>query len=232
MFSELSPDWQEEASLGKESQAEGQQMQRPCNRDLHAMCQQWKDGRWAECLQRRRTGNVPGEDWRSSSLMFIAKWHNLKCSDSQHSSDAQTSFVLSYLFTYFIIGYTGSSLLCVGFLFAEWRLLSNFSAWASHCKDFSCCGAQALGRGLRELWHMALVASQQVESSQTREPMSPALGGGFFNHWATRETLHLFFEEFDYSMFGRSLTHSLKIEFLFSIFFIWKTSKLQLISLE
>ena len=52
-----------------------------------------------------------------------------------------------------------------------------------------------------------------------REPVSPALGGGFFNHWATREALHLFFEEFDYSVFGRSLTHSLKIEFLFSIFF-------------
>ena len=51
--------------------------------------------------------------------MFIAKWRNLKCSDSQHTSDAQSSFVLSYLFTYFIIGYTGSSLLCVGFLFAE-----------------------------------------------------------------------------------------------------------------
>ena len=46
MFFELSPDWQEEASLGKESQAEGQQMQWPCSRDLHAMCQQWKDGRW------------------------------------------------------------------------------------------------------------------------------------------------------------------------------------------
>ena len=184
-----------------------------------------------KCLQRRRTGNIPGEEWRSSSLMFIAKWRNLKCSDSQHTSDAQSSFVLSYLFTYYWLHWVFIAV-CGLSLCREWRLLSNFSVWASHCKDFSCCGAQALGRGLRELRHMALVASQHVESSQTREPMSPALGGGFFNHWATRETLHLFFEEFDCSMFGRSLTHSLKIEFLFSIFFIWKTSKLQLISLE
>ena len=67
---------------------------------------------------------------------------------------------------------------------------------------------------------MALVALKHVESSRAREPVSPALGGGFFNHWATREALRLFFEEFDYSVFGRSLTHSLKIEFLFSIFFL------------
>ena len=33
--------------------------------------------------------------------MFIAKWHNLKCSDSQHSRDAQTSLVLFIYLLYF-----------------------------------------------------------------------------------------------------------------------------------
>lgn len=44
MFFELSPDQQEAASLGKEAQAEGQQVQRSCSRDMHAMCQAWKEG--------------------------------------------------------------------------------------------------------------------------------------------------------------------------------------------
>ena len=129
---------------------------------------------------------------------------------------------LYYLIYLFIIFLATQGPHCCVWAFSicrEWRLHSNCGAWAPHGKDFSCCGAQALGRGLQELGHMALVALKHMESSRAREPVSPALGGGFFNHWATREALRLFFEEFDYSVFGRSLTHSLKIEFLFSIFF-------------
>ena len=28
---------------------------------------------------------------------------------------------------------------------SEWGLLPSWSVWASHCGDFSCCGARALG---------------------------------------------------------------------------------------
>ena len=64
----------------------------------------------------------------------------------------------------------------------EQRLPSGCGAWASYCRGFSCCGAQALGarasvaaaRGLRScgLWahdsavfSSCLIALQQMESS-------------------------------------------------------------------
>lgn len=40
---ELSPEWQEEAQE-KRAQAEGQQVQRPCNRNKYTMCQEGKEG--------------------------------------------------------------------------------------------------------------------------------------------------------------------------------------------
>ena len=40
---------------------------------------------------------------------------------------------------------------------------SGYSAWASHCRGFSCCGACALGC-------TGLVAPQHVGSSQMRDP--------------------------------------------------------------
>ena len=63
------------------------------------------------------------------------------------------------------------------------ELLSNCSAWASHCSGFSCCGAQA-----QQLWVMGLVASQHVKSSQTRDKTHvPRIGRRILNHWITRE---------------------------------------------
>ena len=61
------------------------------------------------------------------------------------------------LFTYFVFiyfGCAGSSLLC-GFFpsCSEQGLLSSCGVWASHGCDFSCCGAQALGR-----WASVVVA--------------------------------------------------------------------------
>ena len=60
--------------------------------------------------------------WRGVKKQFFnvySKMAQFKMTISQHSSDAQTSFVLSYLFIYYIFGYIGSSLLCVGFLYLQ-----------------------------------------------------------------------------------------------------------------
>ena len=54
----------------------------------------------------------------------------------------------------------------------EWGLCSSFSAWASHCGGFSCCGA-----GAQWLCWTGLLAPWHVESSWTRG-QSPALAGG------------------------------------------------------
>ena len=80
-------------------------------------------------------------------------------------------------------------------------------ARASHC-GFSCCGAWALGtwasvvvaRGLSGCGLWALECRLSICGSRALllrsmwdlprpgiEPMSPALAGGFFNHWTTRE---------------------------------------------
>ena len=88
-------------------------------------------------------------------------------------------------------------------LFSSCRELEQLSscAQASHCSDFSCCGAQALGcpgfsschiwaqqlqllgsgAQTEQLRHTGLVASRHVGSFQTRlESVSPSLAGGFF----------------------------------------------------
>ena len=75
-----------------------------------------------------------------------------------------SSFKTSFL-SFFIFGYTGSSLLCGLFSsYGKRGLLSSCGARASHYGGFSCCGAQA-----QELWHTCLVVLQYVGSSQTRD---------------------------------------------------------------
>ena len=106
------------------------------------------------------------------------------------------------LFIYlFIFGCVGSSLLCVGFL-QLWRVGATLrcGAQASHCSDFSCCGAPALGEpaqqsGLagsraqaQQLWRTGLVAPLRVGSSRTRaRTRVPCIGRWLLNHCATRE---------------------------------------------
>ena len=68
------------------------------------------------------------------------------------------------------------------------RATLRFSAWASHCGGFSCCGAWALGAGA------SVVVARGLSSCGSRasllrgmwdlpgpglEPVSPALAGGF-----------------------------------------------------
>ena len=66
------------------------------------------------------------------------------------------------------------------------ELLSSCSAWASNYTGFFCCGTWALGA--QQLWPTGLVASQQVETSWTRDPTHVScIGMWILNHWATRE---------------------------------------------
>ena len=103
-----------------------------------------------------------------------------------------------YLFMY---DCAGSSLLC--------GLSPRCRAWASHCRDFSCCGARALGQacfgscghGLsscsfwtREhrlsrcgVWPRLLCGMWDLPRSGT-EPVSPALPGSFFTTKLTGKT--------------------------------------------
>ena len=63
---------------------------------------------------------------------------------------------------------------------SELGLQSSRSAWASHRSDFSCCGAQALQRGLSSCRAQAPLLQGMWDLPQPGiKPMSPALVGGF-----------------------------------------------------
>ena len=64
-------------------------------------------------------------------------------------------YVCVYVCMYVCIyGCVGSLLLCVGFLQLQLAGATlHCGAWASHCGDFSCCGAWALG-----MWASVVVA--------------------------------------------------------------------------
>ena len=50
------------------------------------------------------------------------------------------------IFYLFIFGCARSFFLCIGFLSLWWAgAILHCGTWASHCGDFSCCGAHALG---------------------------------------------------------------------------------------
>ena len=113
--------------------------------------------------------------------------------------------IMLYLF---IQGYAKSLLLLGRF--------SSCHAWASHCSGFSCFRVWALGcaRGLsscgtwaQQLWFLRSRAQAQwcgaltqllhgvrdLPRSGIREPMSPALAGGFFTTEPLRKPLGCFF---------------------------------------
>ena len=70
----------------------------------------------------------------------------------------------------------------------EQGLLSNSGVRASHCCDFSFCGAWALEYKLSSCGVQALVAPQHVESPQIRNQTHvPCIGRQILNHWTTRE---------------------------------------------
>ena len=81
------------------------------------------------------------------------------------------------------------------------RGYSSCSPWASHRGGFSCSGTQALGQAsfsncstqTQSLWHMGLVASGYVESSQTRDwTRVPCVDKRIPSHCPTREVLKYF----------------------------------------
>ena len=70
----------------------------------------------------------------------------------------------------------------------EQGLLSNSGVRASHCCDFSFCGAWALECKPSSCGAQALVAPQHVQSPQTRNQTHvPCVGRQILNHRTTRE---------------------------------------------
>ena len=70
------------------------------------------------------------------------------------TSNAAMNVCVRVIFFFFLIIYlflVVLGLCCVGFLFScrKQGLLLSYSAQASHCRGFFCCGAQALVGGLR-----------------------------------------------------------------------------------
>ena len=83
-----------------------------------------------------------------------------------------------YLFIYLFIGCIGSSLLCAGFLQLQRAGVTlRYSARASHCGGFSCCGARALGA-----WASVVVARglQSAGSVIVAHRLSCSMACGIF----------------------------------------------------
>ena len=98
-------------------------------------------------------------------------------------------------FIYFVVYFdgAGSSLLRLGSLWL-WPVGATVpcSVEASHCSNFSRCGAGALDCRLRSCGARAsLLGSTWNLLGPGIEPVSLALAGGFLNHWTTREVLPL-----------------------------------------
>ena len=108
---------------------------------------------------------------------------------------ALSFFKKNYLFTF---GCTGSSLLCVGFLWLRW---AGFSLqWLLLL--------QSTGSRVRGLSSMGLVAPQHVGSSRTRDGSCvPCIGRQVLIHCTTREVLWLlFFKEKKFFAFTLTFT--------------------------
>ena len=174
----------------------------------------------------------PSHSWRKSPLdsenfggcdliVFLWSSHSLSCSPGLNFPTF-FFFLICSLFLIFIylfsFGYAGSSLLCV--LFSSWGV--GFSLVAAsrgysllQYAGFSCCRARApwptgftscrvwaLDHRLR--WHTGLVAPWHVGSSPAGiTPVCPALAGGFFYQWATREAPHSSFLSASFHPAGR-----------------------------
>ena len=92
------------------------------------------------------------------------------------SNTIEMDLLFQLLFIYFWLCWVFVAALGLS-LGVKSRGYSSCSSWASHCGGFSCRGTQALGQAgfsscstqTQYLWHMGLVASGYVESSQTRD---------------------------------------------------------------
>ena len=69
-------------------------------------------------------------------------------------------YIILLITIHIFFGCAGSSSLHVGFLWL-WQvgLLSGCGAWASHCRGFPCCGAQAPGAQAQYLQHAGSVVA-------------------------------------------------------------------------
>ena len=114
----------------------------------------------------------------------------VKVIDSQYYTG-----VLFYPFVY--LSCAGSLLLLVGCLQLHRAGATLYlRCVTSHGVGFSSCAAQIMGHGLSTCGTRAQLP-RNVRSLPRLgvETMSPALAGGFLNHWITREVLHRDFKQ-------------------------------------
>ena len=112
--------------------------------------------------------------WMPGSCVILGRQVYLLASGQMGRSFNQPSWAIMAIYLYFLrnfIYWFAESLLLRG-LFStcgDWGLFSRYSAWASECRGFSCCGSRAqLPHCLWDLPRSGIA------------PMSPVLAGRFF----------------------------------------------------
>ena len=118
------------------------------------------------------------------------------------SKQETKSFIYFWLHCVFVALHEGFLQLREQGLLSSLLLLSTtISVPASHYGGFSCCRARTSVAAahrlqacrLQLLWHVGLVAPWLAESCQTRDPVSPALAGGFFTTGPPGKSQSFFF---------------------------------------
>ena len=130
---------------------------------------------------------------------ILLKWISINTFKNLISSTITLHFKKLLFICLFNFCRAGSLLLCMGFLYLRRAGAAlHCGAWASHCRGFSCCGAQALGRtcfrsyGLWAQWLQSVGSrvqvTQPVGSSKGRDRTHVScVGRQILNHWTTRE---------------------------------------------
>ena len=89
---------------------------------------------------------------------------------------------------------------CQAFFSSEQRLLSSWSAWASHCSGLSYCRAQALGHASFSSWGYGLQSAAKEVTHGLSYPaacgifqnqgwnLCPCIARQILNQWTTRDT--------------------------------------------
>ena len=159
---------------------------------------------------------LPGKSMDRGSLVGYNLWGHKELDTAERLNNSKVTFiilesrqivkvkvidsqyytgVLFYPFVY--LSCTGSLLLLAGCLqLHRAGAALQLRCVTSHGGGFSSCAAQVMGHGLSSCGTQAQLPSNVRSLPRLGvETMSPALAGGFLNHWITREVLHRDFKQ-------------------------------------